>query len=305
MMTALRPKISLYFSPFKILILSTLFKLLRLQLEGIKMQCPKCQFENVDGAKTYHNQLTLNRLSNRENLMMVSHLLGTEELDKRLEAFILEKTEGVPFYIEQLIRSLIDLKIVVREDNRYRIAKDINEMTIPATVQDVIMARIDALPEGTKSLLQKGSVAGREFGNDLIKEVANLPEEELLTHLYSKSDKPEKAFQFLKLSGNKTTRSHSLWEALSFYRQAIEKLKELPETEENKRGHIEVIKLMEMPMRLLGYPEDSLNVILEGEKLLKELRDSQAIAVFSALIGLYYTYAGDAEQAKKYLENCV
>jgi hypothetical protein len=62
---------------------------------------------------------------------------------------------------------------------------------------------------------------------------------------------------------------------------------------------------MEMPMRLLGYPEDSLNVILEGEKLLKELRDSQAIAVFSALIGLYYTYAGDAEQAKKYLENCV
>jgi tetratricopeptide (TPR) repeat protein len=236
------------------------------------------------------------------------------------------------------------------------------------------MARIDALSEGAKSLLQKGSVAGREFGKDLIKEVANLPEEELLTHLsalkdsellyergiypqstyvfkhaltqdvaynslllkrrkeihekigraieeiypermeefyemlahhYSKSDNPEKAFQFLKLSGNKTTRSHSLWEALSFYRQAIEKLKELPETEENKRGQIEVIKLMEMPMRLLGYPEDSLNVILQGEKLSKALRDSQAMAVFSALIGLYYTHAGDAEQAKKYLENCV
>jgi predicted ATPase len=46
----------------------------------------------------------LNRLSNRETLLMVSHLLGTEELDKDLEEFILEKTEGVPFFIEELIK---------------------------------------------------------------------------------------------------------------------------------------------------------------------------------------------------------
>ncbi|NIS67388.1 MAG: hypothetical protein GTO12_00100, partial [Proteobacteria bacterium] len=78
--------------------------------------------------------------------MMVSHLLGTEELDKELEEFILEKTEGVPFFIEELIKSLKDLKIIEREDNRYRIAKDIKEVTIPATIQDVIMARVDSLP---------------------------------------------------------------------------------------------------------------------------------------------------------------
>ncbi|NIO03056.1 MAG: hypothetical protein GTN74_00150, partial [Proteobacteria bacterium] len=77
---------------------------------------------------------------------MVSHLLGTEELDKELEEFILEKTEGVPFFIEELIKSLKDLKIIEREDNRYRIAKDIKEVTIPATIQDVIMARVDSLP---------------------------------------------------------------------------------------------------------------------------------------------------------------
>jgi predicted ATPase len=140
-------------------------------------------FVHTWGGKSYHNQLTLNRLSNSESLLMVSHLLGTEELDKDLEEFILEKTEGVPFFIEELIKSLKDLKILKREDNRYRIAKDIKEVIIPATVQDVIMARIDSLPEEAKSLLQKGSVAGREFSHDLLKQVTNRPKEELLSHL--------------------------------------------------------------------------------------------------------------------------
>jgi predicted ATPase len=141
------------------------------------------EFVHTWGAKSYHNQLTLNRLSNSESLMMVSHLLGTEELDRDLEEFILEKTEGVPFFIEELIKSLKDLKIVEREGTRYRIAKDIKEVIIPATIQDVIMARIDSLPEEAKSLLQKGAVAGREFDHDLTKRVTDLSEEKLLPYL--------------------------------------------------------------------------------------------------------------------------
>ena len=136
------------------------------------------EFVHTWGAKSYHSQVMLNRLSNRESLMMVSHLLGTEEFDKDLEEFILEKTEGVPFFIEELIKSLKDLKIIEREDNRYRITKDIKEVTIPATVQDVIMARVDSLPEGSKSLLQTMSVIGREFSYDLIKRITGLTEQE-------------------------------------------------------------------------------------------------------------------------------
>jgi hypothetical protein len=89
------------------------------------------EFVHTWSAKSYHSQVTLNRLSNRESFIMVSHLLGTEELDKDLEEFILEKTEGVPFFIEELIKSLKDLKIIEREDNRYRITKDLSEVTIP------------------------------------------------------------------------------------------------------------------------------------------------------------------------------
>ncbi|NIS71972.1 MAG: AAA family ATPase, partial [Proteobacteria bacterium] len=146
------------------------------------------EFVHTWGAKSYHSQVMLNRLSNRECLTMVSHLLGTEDLDKDLEEFILEKTEGVPFFIEELIKSLKDLKIIEKEDNRYRITRDIKEVTIPATVQDVIMARVDSLPEGSKGLLQTMSVIGREFSYDLIKRVTDLSEEELWSHLSALKD---------------------------------------------------------------------------------------------------------------------
>jgi tetratricopeptide (TPR) repeat protein len=115
--------------------------------------------------------------------MMVSHLLGTEELDKNLEEFILEKTEGVPFFIEELIKSLKDLRVIAREDGKYRIKQDIKEVTIPATIQDVIMARIDSLPQEMKSLLQTVSVVGRESSYDLIKRVTGRTEQELLPQL--------------------------------------------------------------------------------------------------------------------------
>jgi len=141
------------------------------------------EFVHTWGTKSYHSQVMLNRLSNRESLMMVSHLLGTEELDKDLEEFILEKTEGIPFFIEELIKSLKDLKIITRENNRYRITKDIKEVAIPATIQDVIMARVDSLPEEMKGLLQTASAVGRESSYDLIKRLTGLAEQELLSQL--------------------------------------------------------------------------------------------------------------------------
>jgi class 3 adenylate cyclase len=132
------------------------------------------------GAKSYHSQVTLNRLSNRESLAMVSHVLGTEEIDRQLDELILEKTEGVPFYIEEFIKSLKDLNAIERKNGIYHLAKDIQAVSIPSTIQDVIMARVDKLPEGAKNLLQTGSVIEREFSYKLIKTVSNLSEQELL-----------------------------------------------------------------------------------------------------------------------------
>ena len=141
------------------------------------------EFVHTWGGRSYHSQMNLNRLSNRESLIMVSHLLGTKELAPDLETLILEKTEGVPFFIEEFITSLKKLQIIERENNKYRLAKKIQDLTIPTTIQDVIMARVDSLPEEAKEILQKGSVIEREFSHELIKRVVELPEQELLSNL--------------------------------------------------------------------------------------------------------------------------
>jgi predicted ATPase len=146
------------------------------------------EFVHTWAAKSFHSQITLNRLSNRESLAMLSHLLGTEEINSDLEELVLEKTEGVPFFIEEFIKSLKDLRIIERKDNKYHLAKDIQEATIPSTIQAVIMARVDSLPEGVKDLLQTGSVIEREFTYDLIKRVTGLPEQELLSRLSISKD---------------------------------------------------------------------------------------------------------------------
>jgi class 3 adenylate cyclase/tetratricopeptide (TPR) repeat protein len=146
------------------------------------------EFVYTWGSKSYHNQINLNRLSNRESLSMVTDLLNTEEIDCDLEELILEKTEGVPFFIEEFIRSLNDLKLIEKTNNECRLTKNIQEVTIPSTIQDVIMARVDSLPEGAKDLLQTGSVIEREFSYELIKQTTGLPEQELLSRLSISKD---------------------------------------------------------------------------------------------------------------------
>ena len=146
------------------------------------------EFVHTWGGRSYHSQVNLNRLSNRESLSMVTHLLGTQDIEGALEELILKKTEGIPFYIEEFIKSFKDLQVIEKKDDTYRIAKEIQTVSIPAKVQDVIMARVDALSEETKSLIQAGSVVGREFSHDLIERVADLPDQKLLSHLSALKD---------------------------------------------------------------------------------------------------------------------
>jgi len=146
------------------------------------------EFVHTWGSRSYHSQVTLNRLSNRESLTMATHILGTPDIDQDLEELILQKTEGIPFFIEEFIKSLKDLGVIERKGRKYQLSKDIGKLTIPSTIQDMIMARVDNLPEGAREVLRTGSVIEREFSYDLIKRLAGLPEQELLSHLSSLKD---------------------------------------------------------------------------------------------------------------------
>jgi len=127
---------------------------------------------------------------------------------------------------------------------------------------------------------------------------------EVLAHHYYRSDNLEKAYHYLKLSGDKTTEYFSNSEAFYFYRAAISTLKRMPDTLENRRRVIEVLLLMEGPMKLLAYPEGSLEILQDGERLAVQLGDERALAIIYASMGLCYTFKGDSSQGMKYSEYC-
>ncbi len=141
------------------------------------------EFVHTWGARSFHNQLTLNRLSNRESLAMLTHFLGGEAVDKELEEVVLQKTEGIPFFIEEFVKSLKELKMIERKEAGYYLSKKVNASAIPSSIQAVITSRVDLLPESAKEVLQCGAVIDREFSYELIKELVPFPEKELLSHL--------------------------------------------------------------------------------------------------------------------------
>jgi class 3 adenylate cyclase/tetratricopeptide (TPR) repeat protein len=127
---------------------------------------------------------------------------------------------------------------------------------------------------------------------------------EMLSYHYAKSDNLEKAYQYFKFSGQKALDNHSYHEAFGFFRDAINVLSRMPDTEERKREQIQVTLLIAEPSLALIYPEDSLNILQNGEKLSKELGDEKSLAQFYSYIGTYYTYKEDINLAIKYQENC-
>jgi class 3 adenylate cyclase/tetratricopeptide (TPR) repeat protein len=330
------------------------------------------EFVHTWGGKSYHNQVNLNRLSNRETLSMAAYILGTVVMGEDLEELILNKTEGIPFFVEEFMKSLKDLGMIEWKDSGYYLAKDIKEVEIPSTIQEVIMARVDSLPDGTKSVLQTGSAIGREFSCELIKRVTGIPTPEMTPHLsvlrdsellyergifpqatyifrhsltqevaydsllekrkqeiherigqaieelyadrleefyevlayhYSRSENHEKAYQYLKLAVEKAFRSYSHREAFSYCRDAITVLEKLPDTEETIKRGIEIRLLMVSRLVWLGFTEESLQILREGERLSREINDERSLARFYSTIGYYYLYGEDSLQGIQYAED--
>jgi len=126
---------------------------------------------------------------------------------------------------------------------------------------------------------------------------------EMLAYHYSKSKNHQKASWYLIVSAEKAWESYSYQESYGFYLQAIEKLYLLPDTEETKRAQIAVRLLIANPMRLMAFPEHSLEILQDGERLSKELKDEKSLVKFYGFVSSYYTFKGDPIKSKKYTED--
>ena len=126
------------------------------------------------GSRSFHTTLTLHNLSETEVLTIAGHVLGTEQFPEEVKAALREKAEGVPLFVEEVTKTLLDLGILKRENGSYRMVKGITEVSVPDTIQGIIMARLDRLGEDGKRIVQHASVIGRQFLVRLLERISGL-----------------------------------------------------------------------------------------------------------------------------------
>lgn len=116
-------------------------------------------------------ELHLAPLSEKDSQELVANLLEIESLPQNVRDLILAKAEGNPFFVEEVIRMLIDRGNLARQDGEWIVAKPVTTIDIPDTLQGVLIARIDRLPEDAKRVLQIASVIGRKFQVKVLEQV--------------------------------------------------------------------------------------------------------------------------------------
>ena len=115
------------------------------------------------GGRRNVSSIALEPLSVEDADTLIGFLLAVEDLPRAVHARILERAEGNPFFLEEIIRHLIDEGSIVRADDRWHAAPGIGDVEIPDTVQGVLAARIDLLDPVEKRALQRAAVVGRVF----------------------------------------------------------------------------------------------------------------------------------------------
>jgi predicted ATPase/class 3 adenylate cyclase len=124
--------------------------------------------------------ITLQPLGGEQVDLLLGNLLGKKSLPAKLRDLIFERADGNPFFVEELIRSLIETKQIVREHNHWRAASDDVSAKLPETLRGLLSARIDRLPEPARHVIQTASVLGRTFDVRVLErlaQVARLEEE--------------------------------------------------------------------------------------------------------------------------------
>ena len=113
----------------------------------------------------HYTEIMLEPLDGAHSKELLGNLLYIEDLPESVRKLILNKAEGNPFFVEEVIRALIDSEYIVQENSHWRATREIVNVTIPDTLSGVLSARIDRLPQNTKHVAQTAAVLGRIFAH--------------------------------------------------------------------------------------------------------------------------------------------
>jgi class 3 adenylate cyclase/tetratricopeptide (TPR) repeat protein len=159
------------------------------------------EWESPLGERPYYTRLLLEPLSERDTGLVAQGASGEVTLPSELGALIFRKAEGNPFFIEEVTKSLVESGELVHAGAAYALGRPLDQISVPDTVQDVIMARLDRLDEAPRHALQTASVIGREFTSRLLARTSGTGDEALrqlkaVQLIFERSLYPELVFMF-------------------------------------------------------------------------------------------------------------
>src|SRR5262249_53968911 len=125
--------------------------------------------------RSYLTEITVSRLSQPQIARMTPDVAGGRLLPVQVLAQITEKTDGVPLFVEELTKAVLEAGMLQDVEGQYVMTGTLSSFTVPATLQDSLMARLDRLMTG-KVIAQLGATIGRQFSYALLQAVAQLDE---------------------------------------------------------------------------------------------------------------------------------
>gem|GEM_PF-1696656 len=126
----------------------------------------------IEGFRDRYTELSLQPLSGDSSRDLVEGLLNGSTLPGKFCDTIIDKSEGNPFFVEEMLRSLMERGILVRDGAAWKITQLVETIQVPDTLQGILLSRLDRLPDQTKRVVQKAAVIGRVFLYRILKHMA-------------------------------------------------------------------------------------------------------------------------------------
>ena len=140
------------------------------------------EFEPIWIGQAGVTSLTLSRLGQRETRALVGRVAGGKTLPSEILDRIIEHADGIPLCIEEMTRTLLEGSLLREENGQYILSGPLPSLAIPSSLHDSLMARLDRLG-AVKEVAQIGAAIGREFSYNIVKAVANRPDDRLQDEL--------------------------------------------------------------------------------------------------------------------------
>lgn len=131
------------------------------------------EFASPWSGRSYVAQLSLSRLSGQDAETMVARMVSSAGLPAEVLREVIAKTDGIPLFIEELLKMILESGLLVQQDGRNVLRGPLPPLAIPATLQDSLMARLDRLST-SRGIAQVGAAIGREFSQEMIAAVSEL-----------------------------------------------------------------------------------------------------------------------------------